>query len=151
MPKKTKGSIKYNNRNVYIGWIKNGKPFHIGRLYLNNDKSIYYFGVWSRNKLKYGQYIDKLNEKRFFVFNRVVFVNIVHDLCAICFESQQNIDYVLLSCGHSYCFTCIRTWFYTSNTCPSCRNIENDKIHKSLISSTKKLFTEKPILIDLVD
>lgn len=40
--------------------------------------------------------------------------------CGICYteiEEQGKID----SCGHLYCFECIRKWSNSCNTCPLCR------------------------------
>jgi hypothetical protein len=52
--------------------------------------------------------------------------------CAICFElvkSTNSLHTKRLSCGHSYHFQCIITWFETSDECPVCRQKQmNDPI-----------------------
>jgi hypothetical protein len=43
------------------------------------------------------------------------------DVCPVCREEKTEIA-VVLPCGHSGCWTCLRTWFQKSATCPVCRH-----------------------------
>lgn len=39
-------------------------------------------------------------------------------LCPICFQSME--DAFLTCCGHSFCYTCIKTHLKNRNNCPCC-------------------------------
>ena len=43
--------------------------------------------------------------------------------CTICFEevSEEDDEYMKLSCGHIFHKSCIRGWLEMHNTCPNCR------------------------------
>lgn len=41
------------------------------------------------------------------------------DDCAICTEEKQETGYLM--CSHAFCFSCIKEWQKTRNTCPICR------------------------------
>ena len=40
--------------------------------------------------------------------------------CNVCFEEIGDTDAAVLSCDHSFCDTCLKTW--EKGTCPTCRN-----------------------------
>ena len=40
--------------------------------------------------------------------------------CNVCFEEIEDTDAAVLSCDHSFCDTCLKTW--EKGTCPTCRN-----------------------------
>lgn len=40
--------------------------------------------------------------------------------CPICFKPLKSIIRQL-KCNHTFCFSCIQTWFQMSDTCPLCR------------------------------
>ena len=40
--------------------------------------------------------------------------------CNVCFEEIEGINETVLSCEHTFCETCLKTW--EKGTCPTCRN-----------------------------
>ena len=148
---KYKGIIEYENGDIYQGWIKSGKRTYIGKLFLRDCSSSYYFGIWSKNELKFGQFVNTSKNQRFITFFRNKFKYVEHDLCSICLELKNGIDYVLLSCNHTFCIFCIKIWFRMSTRCPVCRKYEDIKVHKALSSKMIKFFTENPIVLDIIE
>ncbi len=51
--------------------------------------------------------------------------------CMICHE--LFVDAVTLSCAHSFCEMCLRSWIRRKNDCPVCRKKINGKAVKSLV------------------
>ena len=60
-------------------------------------------------------------------------VNMYHEeeegVCAICFIDQ--VDSVILPCGHTICSACANQWFSTNGVCPFCRE-KNVRAQKSV-------------------
>ncbi|XP_066492280.1 E3 ubiquitin-protein ligase RNFT1 [Tiliqua scincoides] len=52
----------------------------------------------------------------------------VDDICSICQAEFQKP--VVLICQHTFCEDCIALWFNREKTCPLCRTIISDHIHK---------------------
>lgn len=52
----------------------------------------------------------------------------VDDICSICQAEFQKP--ILLICQHIFCEDCIALWFNREKTCPLCRTIISDHIHK---------------------
>jgi len=52
--------------------------------------------------------------------------------CYICFESSAAIDKVELNCGHQMCKSCISECLKKKNTCPFCRIVITNIIHKQI-------------------
>lgn len=40
--------------------------------------------------------------------------------CPVCKETM-TVPFLLPSCGHSFCYTCLKTWLANNPTCPMCR------------------------------
>eukprot|EP01126_Amoeba_proteus_P051309 TRINITY_DN611_c0_g1_i5.p1 TRINITY_DN611_c0_g1~~TRINITY_DN611_c0_g1_i5.p1 ORF type:complete len:159 (-),score=9.90 TRINITY_DN611_c0_g1_i5:263-739(-) len=55
--------------------------------------------------------------------------------CAICFEPIE-IQGVLSSCSHEFCFDCIEKWSHQSNTCPLCKQ-RFDSLYKQPYKNSK--------------
>lgn len=49
-------------------------------------------------------------------------LHVKRDACAICCEPLPRCA-VVLNCGHSYHWTCLRSWLRRKPTCPLCRRI----------------------------
>lgn len=47
--------------------------------------------------------------------------------CPICQDLPTH-PYILPSCGHSFCYSCIKSWLECNPSCPICRKALNDKI-----------------------
>ncbi|ELV11288.1 RING finger and transmembrane domain-containing protein 1 [Tupaia chinensis] len=52
----------------------------------------------------------------------------VDDICSICQAEFQKP--ILLICQHIFCEECITLWFNREKTCPLCRTVISDHIHK---------------------
>ena len=66
--------------------------------------------------------------------------------CVICSTSTAQMELVaMLPCSHSFHETCIRGWFSSSNTCPTCRRslyTSNVEFFKSIGDRTSALRAE---------
>lgn len=57
-------------------------------------------------------------------------------ICAICREGLSEVG-TIDSCPHLFCFTCIKKWSQTENTCPMCKE-RFTRIKKSWIPGTRR-------------
>ena len=66
----------------------------------------------------------------------------MEDLCSICYEKMRYP--VTLTCGHKYCFICIKSVKETTGCCPLCRqdiDIDLDKLSiYDVVNTTEKIF-----------
>lgn len=65
--------------------------------------------------------------------------NFICEICLINYDTMSHKPYSLVPCGHTYCIECLNKM--TSNSCPSCRclfqnKIPNWEISKRLNSAT---------------
>ena len=65
-----------------------------------------------------GLTLARIERFRLFKANR----QLAGDECGVCFnEIKLRAQMVRLDCGHSFCLSCVDTWFEKANTCPNCR------------------------------
>ena len=58
--------------------------------------------------------------------------NIHNDQCTICFEVINDVNKCTTNCNHSYCKSCLDTWFDRGEkSCPICRSDIQYLIHNS--------------------
>jgi hypothetical protein len=77
---------------------------------------IYYSQQFTNNKL------DKKNIKKL-----VTLIPPEDNLCSICIlDDSEEKEWINLSCKHKFHQSCITPWLVSNNTCPYCRNIENN-------------------------
>ena len=53
------------------------------------------------------------------IYEDTTFKEFYSETCSICLE-QQNMDTVLIKCGHSFHKNCISKWIEQKRTCPNC-------------------------------
>ena len=63
--------------------------------------------------------------------------------CSVCLEELQKSDIAVLSnCCHIFHVSCLRTWFATSLTCPSCRQSAKNKDMRRVSPEQAKMFED---------
>lgn len=43
------------------------------------------------------------------------------DVCGICFDAIKNDDCGVTSCGHIFCYSCLKSWISKKSSCPYCK------------------------------
>ena len=83
-------------------WIQSLNPIkYMIVLNLNNNKIIYY-----------NIHINIINKSNTILHKKQI------EICPICCDTVCNIQ---SSCNHTFCESCIQTWFDKNKTCPYCR------------------------------
>ena len=140
MSKKRKCVKQYPNGNIYEGWVINNRRSYLGKLFLNKDKTLYYYGCWNKNTLQRGQYENTLANTTIFLINQNVFCEIKMDICPICMENMSNGKYIYLECNHIYCFTCIKEWLSAHDNCPLCRKYLSTNFRIDIVAKSNLYF-----------
>ena len=122
MSKRTKRLKIYSNGTIYEGWMERGRRTYLGKLYLTEEKTCYYYGIWSNNLLKRGQYEDTQMKFKIYLVNRKTFDAIKIDTCAICLDLMGSDKYICFQCTHIFCLECIKAWLIKNHNCPLCRD-----------------------------
>jgi hypothetical protein len=68
----------------------------------------------------------------------------MNSICSICLEFMYKFK-KLTKCGHQFHQTCIEKWFEKNNTCPLCRETNDEEPISAGIATSPKLTTIKTI------
>lgn len=97
--------------------------------------------------LSHPDFINNDNEHKDTKLNSIL-TNLALQLnCSICQDIPTQ-PYLLPSCGHTFCYSCIKYWFQCNPTCPICRSIIGD--NKPILNHSLKQLIDT-LLKDLKD
>lgn len=83
-----------------------------------------------------------------------ILTNLSANLCCPICQDVPTQPYLLPSCGHSFCYSCIKYWFQCNPSCPVCRSVIGDAkpiLNHSLKNVLDSLFGDLSGLTKFLD